>query len=78
MEKKTHFVNGSVHGINSFKYTTFSKEMKNVVVCIREEVTNRLKIGVTNGKKGITLSVESPVYCIDYAEINVLRKVPLR
>ena len=76
--RKTHFVNGSVHGINSFKYTTFSKEMSNVMICVRDEVTNRLKHGVSNGKKGISLAVESPVYCTEYAEVNVLRKVPLR
>lgn len=77
-QRRSYFVNSHVHGINSFKYTTYSDEMKSAVSCVKDEVIHRLQTGVTNGKKGIALTVESPVYCINYAEINVLRKVPLR
>ena len=52
--------------------------MKRNIKGLRTECIERLQKGVCNGCKGISLTIESPVFCKDYAEINVNRKVPLR
>ena len=47
---------------------------------MNEECLNRLKFGINmkGNNKGIVVSIESPKCCIDYAEFNVDRTVPLR
>ena len=76
--QKTFFKHHKKHGIYSFKYTSYPQDIKRNIMEIRTECVECLRKGVCNGRKGISLTIESPVFCKDYAEINVNRKVPLR
>ena len=76
--KKQYFPEGSNHGITSFKYVSYPNEVKLLIHRLRQKQTARLHDGVGNGDSGISLTIESPVFCPDYAEINVSRNVPLR
>ena len=66
--------------MKSFKVIDKSKNMKKLIDKINEECLNRLKFGINmkGNNKGIVVSIESPKCCIDYAEFNVDRTVPLR
>ena len=75
---KEYFHGGQKHGIKSFKYTSYPTEVKLLIHAIRQKQITRLQHGVQNGDAGISLTVESPIFCPDYAEINVNRKVPIR
>ena len=78
MYQKSYFKQSKKHGITSFKYTAYPQDMKITIDLIKTECIQRLRKGVCNGHKGISLTTDSPVFCKNYAEINVLRNVPLR
>lgn len=76
--KKQFFDSGASLGINSFKFISYPSFLCEQLILLKTECIERLEKGITNGATGISLTIESPVYCRDYAEFNVFRKVPLR
>ena len=78
---RKYFDNGEKHGINSFKLTNINKQLGQLIDKLELECLRRLKNGINfrnDVKAGIKLSVEAPPCCINYAELNIDRKVPLR
>lgn len=69
------------YDINSFKMRQLSSKWTTLMNNLRNECLSMIKIGpdikVPN-KKGLTIAIESPKCCINYAEMNYDRNVPLR
>ena len=68
------------HGINSFKVVNYSRKLKSLIHKLNKECIQRLNSGIQTGysNSGITATIESPKCCIDYAEFNIDRSVPVR
>ena len=80
-EKKLYFPNWKKWGINSFVVRNIqSRDMLMKINLLHNECLNRLHNGPasTIKKNNISLAIESPKFCINYAEWNIDRKVPLR
>ena len=80
-QNKVFFKNGNQLGINSFIIRNCeSKKIQKVINLVNNECIRRLKNGPASSTKSntISLAIESPTYCINYAQWNVDRTVPLR
>ena len=80
---KVLFNNHDLHGIHSFKlrYNNLPADLKSLIGDMKKECINRLKSGMTdhtNPNAGISVAIESPTCCPNYAELNLDRSVPLR
>ena len=80
-QQKLFFKKGKQYGINSFVIRNCeSKKIQKVINLVNNECIRRLKNGPASSSKSdtISLAIESPSYCINYAQWNVDRTVPLR
>ena len=76
---KTYFETTLENGMKSFKMTTIDKQINSIISDLNKECIQRLNNGISEGNQnGVIVSVESPKCCLDYAEFNIDRKVPLR
>ena len=75
MIKKVYGVNARIHKISQLntKWISFINDLNNE--CL-DKITIRPYIK-PNDKKGLNISIESPTCCINYAQMNCDRGVPL-
>ena len=88
--KKVEFKNSFKHGIKSFKITNinskindrekrFETKLQKLSEKLNNECIEDLKVGYTQGSgKGVNVNIEAPKCCLNYAEFNIDRKVPMR
>ena len=78
---KERFALAKQNGINSFKLISVHKDMKLIINQVNKECLERLQFGPDiNGihKKGLSIAIEAPKCCNNYASMNVDRAVPIR
>ena len=78
---KSYDTGATKYDIHSFKMKQLSSKWTSLINNLRTECLSRIQIGPdTNSpnKKGFTIVIESPKCCINYAEMNYDRNVPLR
>ena len=76
---KTLFDTTLQNGMKSFKMISNDKKLNDIIYKINKECIQRLDNGINEGNQnGFIISVESPKCCLDYAEFNIDRRVPLR
>ena len=68
------------NGINSFIIRNYSEQLQHMVSQLSTKCLDSLRNGPIQSKlkPGLSLAIEAPIYCKDYAEWNIDRSVPLR
>ena len=77
---KEYFALAKENGINSFKLISVHNDIKLIINQLNKECLERLKIGQDiNGihKKGLSIAIEAPKCCNNYASMNIDRAVPI-
>ena len=82
-DNKVLFKDHDLHGIKSFKIQSchLQTELKHLIGDMRKECVDRLQFGMSRLSKpqdGITIAIEGPTCCPNYAQFNIDRSVPLR
>ena len=72
----TEFRYKKTHDINSFKFRIENKDFIGISNNLLIETTRILKS--FNVDSGLSLCIEGPMCCPNYAEINIKRGVPIR
>ena len=77
---KIEFDSKKSQGMKSYKVVDCSRKLNSLIHKMNKECIRRLDCGIQKGtsNSGITATIESPKCCIDYAEFNIDRNVPIR
>ena len=80
MSDNIYFPNMMRNGINSFIIRNYSEQLQHMVSQLSTKCLDSLRNGPIQSKlkPGLSLAIEAPIYCKDYAEWNIDRSVPLR